>query len=522
MACNFQISRDIGFQHNEAFLAKADSLIPEMHISIHKNFQIVRLQKDASKLGGYGAVRTGEVMKDMTFGRGDKVILDFLTHHVGRFAIDISSVGSPMDAPLYIHLRFAEVPFELACRSEDYDGWLSRSWIQEEFIHLDELPCRLELPRHCSFRYVEISVIDTSPKWKAVFAGPAVTAQSSADAGNFTPLHFADPSLQKIYDIGVKTLYDCMSDVFEDGPKRDRRLWLGDLHLQAQANYAAFRENRLVKRCLYLFAAMPTDEGRISADVFVHPRCVPDDTFLFDYSLFFISTLYDLMQNDPDMEVLQDLYPTARKQMDLSLSYVNDEGCYIPDPSYPVFIDWSNAFDKTACGQAVIIYALRQLISLTEMVHRDASEYQKVLEQMISYSRTHLYNKERGLFRSGNDEYSIASQVWMIQAEVLPPGESRELMRTCMKELFPVRGIATPYMYHYIADSMLKVGLKDEAIALIRNYWGKMADLGADTFWEAFDPDNPDYSPYGSPIISSYCHAWSCTPVLLLAPFAEK
>lgn len=29
---------------------------------------------------------------------------------------------------------------------------------------------------------------------------------------------------------------DCMQSVFEDGPKRDRRLWLGDLRLQALAS----------------------------------------------------------------------------------------------------------------------------------------------------------------------------------------------------------------------------------------------------------------------------------------------
>ncbi|WP_309121157.1 hypothetical protein [Paenibacillus sp.] len=29
--------------------------------------------------------------------------------------------------------------------------------------------------------------------------------------------------------IAVKTLQDCMQTVYEDGPKRDRRLWIGDL-----------------------------------------------------------------------------------------------------------------------------------------------------------------------------------------------------------------------------------------------------------------------------------------------------
>lgn len=85
-----------------------------------------------------------------------------------------------------------------------------------------------------------------------------------------------------------------------------------------------------------------------------------------------------------------------------------------------------------------------------------------------------------------------------------------------MQELFPVRNIATPYMYHHITEALFLADLKDEAVEFMKAYWGKMIDLGADTFWEAFEPENPNYSPYGSPIISSYCHAWSCTPVYLI------
>ncbi|WP_390580761.1 hypothetical protein [Paenibacillus illinoisensis] len=33
---------------------------------------------------------------------------------------------------------------------------------------------------------------------------------------------------------------DCMQSVFEDCPKRDRRLWIGDLRLQALVNYETF------------------------------------------------------------------------------------------------------------------------------------------------------------------------------------------------------------------------------------------------------------------------------------------
>lgn len=56
-----------------------------------------------------------------------------------------------------------------------------------------------------------------------------------------------EEELKKIYEVSVKTLAECMQDVFEDGPKRDRRLWIGDLRLQALANYVTFDNVELVK-----------------------------------------------------------------------------------------------------------------------------------------------------------------------------------------------------------------------------------------------------------------------------------
>ncbi len=69
----------------------------------------------------------------------------------------------------------------------------------------------------------------------------------------------------------------------------------------------------------------------------------------------------------------------------------------------------------------------------------------------------------------------------------------------------------TPYLRHHYIAALLQCGLREDAIAQIKAYWGAMVDYGADTFWEIFDPAHPDFSPYGSKLINSYCHAWSCT-----------
>lgn len=523
MAFKFQINDDVAFIHEEAFLEKAESFRPSMKREDVKPLRLVELTEDPSALNGCGvteSVKDIKYLKRYGLMRNERLILDFGDHQVGTFQIRIDQTGSPQDAPLYLRIKFAEVPAELAVESSDYNGWLSRSWIQEEFIHIDELPCTLKLQRRYSFRYVELKVIDTSPKWSAVFSNPLVTTETSADYSRLPGTELEDPQLQRIYDVGVKTLAECMQDVFEDGPKRDRRLWLGDLRLQALANYATFDHVDLVKRCLYLFAAMTTEEGKISANVFVKPRYVPDDTFLFEYSMFFISTLYDLHQAHPVPELVRELYPTARKQMDITLSMFDEQGKLIPDENYPVFVDWSNDFNKDTAGQAETIYVLKQFIALAKEIQAEhIDHYQSALDRISAYAKEHLYHPEKKLFVTGENEYNLASQVWMVLSHVMTDEQNREIMETAVDQLFPVRGIATPYMYHHIVEALFEAGLKKDAVELMKNYWGKMIRLGADTYWEAFDPNQPDYSPYGSPIVNSYCHAWSCTPVYLIRKY---
>lgn len=522
MAFTFQINDEVKFKHDEVLLDKANQYKPVIHKTTVFPQSIVQLVHDPRRLEGWGVENTKSVsdLPDIKLKRDQKIVLDFGNHQVGKFSMDVNSVGSPMDAPLFIKLKFAEMPAELKHKSEDYSGWLSKSWIQEEYIHLDVLPTHLELQRRYSFRYVEITVIDTSPKWQAVFSNPQIETESSATEEKLSAPMIKDQELNSIYQVGLKTLQDCMQDVFEDGPKRDRRLWIGDLRLQALSNYATFKDVGLIKRCLYLFGAMTAEDGRIPANVFTQPQDKPDDTFLFDYSLFFISILDDFQKFQSDQELLNDLYPIAKKQMDVALRKVEPNGELVLDDDYPVFIDWSNDFDKSTAGQAVLIYTLRQFIHLAEMVNDDVGKYFQKLTELVSFSQSDLFDDAKGLFVSGPQrEANIASQVWMVLAHVMDDSQNKQIMMRMADELFPITGIATPYMYHHVTQALFEAGMKEKAIKLMKDYWGQMISLGADTYWEAFEPAKPDYSPYGSPILNSYCHAWSCTPVYLIRKY---
>ncbi|TYP73139.1 sugar hydrolase [Paenibacillus methanolicus] len=505
---------------NEAFLAEADRLKPELREKAVRPRQLVQIAADSTAVHGYRSkpVADAAELEERSFGRGESFILDFGDHRVGYLSFAIRTVGSPPDAPLKVKLTFGEMPVEVAVPFDTYDGWISSAWLQEETLFVDVMPHRVELPRRYSFRYVKVEVLATSQKYSVSFHDFACRTVTSADSGQVAPLRHADPVLEQLDRISIRTLEDCMQDVFEDGPKRDRRLWLGDLRLQALANYETFNQNDLVKRCLYLFAGVPDEKGRVSANLFIQPTVIADDTYLFDYSLFFTASLYDYFVATNDRQTLRELWPTAYRQVELALERVDETGILRDDESWWSFIDWNDQLNKQAPSQGVLLYTLKRAVQLAEAVGEPgiAAQLAETIATLTAATMRELWDSEQRFFVSGAQrQVSWAGQAWLALAEILPEADNRDLLLR-LQAANPDVGMTTPYMVHHFVEALLIAGCKEEAIARMKAYWGQMAQDGADTFWELYDPQNKSFSPYGSPLINSYCHAWSCTPTYLI------
>ena len=513
---------------NKTFLDKAEALKPELHeVIVHprKLLQFERHLKVERKPDMNETIVTEEDFEELPkkkFKRNDHVVLDFGDHYVGYLTLDLASAGSHQDAPAYIYLRFAERIEELGADPAEYDGWISKSWLQEEYIHVDVLPCELKLPRRYAFRYLEIRVIDVSMKYSLVINGVRLRAVSSVRQEDVPPLKTDDPLLRRIDEVSVRTLHNCMQDVFEDGPKRDRRLWLGDFRLQARADYQTFKNYDLAKRCLYLFSGMTFNEGKLSACLFTEPVPEPDDTYLFDFALLFGSALLDYYEETKDRDTLCDLYPTAVRQIEIGLDYL-DSDLVIPDRSneFWCFIDWGEGLNTQAASLAVLIYSLRYGIRLANyMGDRERAEVLALREEELKKSAVeHFWDEDLQMFVSGADrQISWATQIWMILARVFPQEKNRELILRTI-DVNPRIQMVTPYMYHHYVDALIRSGEKERALNVIRSYWGEMVHDGADTFWEVYNPYNKYESPYGSVMVNSFCHAWSCTPTYFLRKF---
>lgn len=513
------------YMTNHAFVMTAEGLKKKLNVKKTEPTALVTVQKDPTAVFGWQSKKAAKIesLSDKSYGKGESVIIDFGDHQVGYLVMKIRPVGSPPDAPLHMRLTFGEMPLEMGEDFATYDGWVSSSWLQQETIHIDVLPHVLQMPRRYSFRYLKIEVLDTSPKYTVAFDEIYCETVTSADIRNVTPISTTDPMTAEIDRVSIKTLQDCMQDIFEDGPKRDRRLWLGDLRLQALANYETFKNHDLVKRCLYLFAAVPDENGQVSANLFVAPNLIPDDTYLLDYSLFFPVSLYDYFVATEDLETVKELWPTAYRQIELAFSRVNEHHLMEDDVTgaWWSFIDWHQDLNKQAASHAVMIYAMKRALGLARALNDDkrAAFLDSKIKLMKKAAIEYLWDEKQNFFVSGAEkQVSWASQIWMVLAEVFDIEQSSRLIDVLLTER-PTISPVTPYMYHHLIDALIMVDETDVARQVMTEYWGEMIEDGADTFWEAYDPQNKGFSPYGNNLINSFCHAWSCTPTYFIRKY---
>ena len=480
-----------------------------------KNYYLQKADENLPKL------ITTEIKPDVTadvLGRGDSLVIDLGNHYVGYLSFRMWFVDQYIDAPVRMALRFCETERELYDDYLDYHGRLCESWLQEEIINID-FPGEYKLPRRYAARYIKITVLFT-PKELSLsdFVFQAVT---SADSSALKAAQINDAELLAIDRIALNTLRNCMQRIFEDGPKRDRRLWIGDLRLEALANYYTFGNTDIVRRCLYLFAASEKNEhGFMPGFVFEDPVFASGRWFIEDYSLMYVCTLCDYLKYTKDENTFRDLYPVARSIMDAMDKTADDTGI-VTMRGGDAFIDWCPGLRKEVALHGIYLYTLDLWCEVLEALNcGDIELYRQRLAQGRKAARCHFYDEQKNVFIGKRDEfqYSVHSTAWMILGGVISGERAKDAMLAVLNAEGSVKPF-TPYMHHYTVDALIASGATDEAQAYVRKIWGGMVKQGGDTFFEVYVPNDPDFSPYGDRKINSMCHAWSCTATYFIRKY---
>jgi hypothetical protein len=515
--------------YRQSWLKKAEDLKPTLTETIKHPVGIVKIEKDAAAFQGWKAVKSGgiEQLYNSSFNKKNSgIVVDFGEHLTGYCTFTLKTRRSDMDAPLRLKLTFGEVPSEIATPFDPYPGHLSRAWLQDETVTVSVLPATITIPRRLSFRYVKIEWLGSSSGFEFGFADIQFKASTSVTV---TPPALAAGTPQIIKDIdriGLTTLKECMQTVYEDGPKRDRRLWIGDTYLESLANLYSFKNNNLTKRCLYLLAGLANDDGILNANAFEEPVPHAQKSRLLDYCFLYNVALKEYVAATGDTQTGLDLWPVAKKQLDIAKKYTGEDGMmdYIKaGKEWWVFFDWKDGLDKQAPLQGITIYTLNQTYALAKLLGKESevAEIPALAKKLKDAAYKNLYDKKSGMFVSGADkQVSYGGQAWMVLAGVGSKAEAQKALRslpTLPNAVHP----GAPYMYHYYVAALLACDLKAEAKEALTSYWGGMVAKGADTFWEVYDPTDDFRSPYNFFPVNSYCHAWSCTPVYFIRKYPE-
>ena len=272
-----------------AWLKEAAASMPELRRTEHHPLRIVRSVADSTAFQGWRMEPSEpiEALYASSLKQRRKVIVDMGEHMTGYFSLRVNHTGMPADAPIRLRITFAEVPAELNTPFDPYPGGLSRAWLQDETVTVMRLPATVRIERRVACRYVMIEVLAQS---SFDFRVEDITLEAVTSASGEAPAlaEGTDPMIRRIYDTGLKTLSECMQTVYEDGPKRDQRLWIGDLYLESLANACSFGNHALTRRCLYLLAALADEDGWLHATVYEYPQPEPQyNQHTMDYSLLY-------------------------------------------------------------------------------------------------------------------------------------------------------------------------------------------------------------------------------------------
>lgn len=519
----------------QAWLQKAEASKPVLNKTTHHPVREVKIVADANAFQGFKAVEDGDIndLYSKSFKKKKEVIVDFGKHLVGNVSFKIKDIGPMQDAVLRFKVTFGEIPSDLGLPVEPYTGSLSRGWMQDFQCDVSYDGC-YTFNRRITARYMKIEAVGTSIYSdfcfdNITFEATTSAGKSKAQLASTTPQIFKD-----IARVSENTLKDCMQGVFEDGPKRDQRLWMGDLYLEALANTASFKEYNVTKRCLYLLAGLANpDNGLLYSNMVEYPKPHAQQTFFVDYALSYILTLNDYLKATGDTETARDLWPVVKNQINTILAKAIDNNHLYANTGYQykgmmvsiVFFDWAPVtLDNHAAIQGLLAHSIDCAYNIAKVIGNtdDVKAYPATAKQLRKAGYKAYWDAKKQIVVSGKErQESYTATSWAVLGDLIKGNEAQKAIRNVMQSNTAIKP-GTPYANHFLVAAMLHCGMNSEAKKYVEDYWGGMVRLGADTFWEYYVPDNHLFSSYnGYTLLNSYCHAWSCTPIYFIVNYPE-
>jgi hypothetical protein len=320
-----------------------------------------------------------------------------------------------------------------------------------------------------------------------------------------------DEELNRIFDVAAYTFSLCSGAFFLDGIKRDKWIWSGDAYQSLFVNRYLTADREVEKRTLLA----------LSPGV---PATTHVNTIL-DYSLLWILSIETYWESYGDAEFVNSIWPAMKSLIALCMSQRDKHGFIVGRKRDWVYIDWAD-FDRDGplCAEQMLL-AESYRVMARFAPEEERKQYENARRELLGRIEAFYWDSEKQAyidsFRSGKRHITRHANILAILFSIADEKRKQILTDSVLfnREIPP---ITTPYFRFFELEALCRLGYLEEVLKQIKSYWGGMLKLGAVTFWEEFDPDKPleqQYEMYGDPFGKSLCHAWSASPIYLLARY---
>lgn len=356
------------------------------------------------------------------------------------------------------------------------------------------------------FRFVRIDLLtpNVSVSFKTVKA--AMIVRDIPYLGSFVS---SDPLLNKIWDVGAYTVHLNMQQYIWDGIKRDRMVWVGDLHPEILTIQTVFGDHPIIRDSLD-YAVHETKPGTWMNNI-------PS------YSMWWVIVQHDYYRQYGNKAYLEAQLPYLKQVCQMLSNHIGEDGMDTTPENR--FVDWQTKGNLLATNlglQALHILAVKcamyifRLFDDEDMVAQCNRDYEMLCGYPVGISEAKQAN-------------ALAVWAGLLDAKTV---NERSLKHNGSA------GVSA-FLGYYILDAMAKAGNMSGGLEIVRSYWGGMLQLGATTFWEDFDiewlkngapidrfPDAGEidvHAEYGRHCYQSYrhslCHGWSSGPSSWLSKY---
>jgi len=324
-----------------------------------------------------------------------------------------------------------------------------------------------------------------------------------------------DPAVNRTLPLLIRGMQQCSHETFVDCPYFEQMQYVGDVRTEALSSYVMTRDDRLVRKALYMIDKSRHTDGLTEARYPVRqPQMIPW------FSLLHVGTIYEYAHWRDDLRFVQTLMPGVRAVLDGFERHLDSTGL-IRSPEGWNSTDSFPETERSGLIHWLFAWALKQAAELEGFFgerERSARDARRAVEVAAIADRT-FWDETKGLWANESSKASFSEPVQcMAVLSGLAPAARVQRVRKSLRDLRPtgqfgrLRGNrasqtassplspATMYSTHFLFETYRKLEMTDLFFERLK-FWLEQPGLGMKTPLESYDPSRSD------------CHAWNSHPL---------